>query len=219
MNKKYPPAAIPSNYCHRKKKEDIKNTEIMYIIFRSIACLLVCVLIASGVDDALEASCRLSTSLIPDCHCRMESVHDSVNNFFAPVLLNLTTRYVLVAFLSICIFVSFPFMKLLPRPFFRYFYIDLDKPCPIWHEEGECMMEACSVCTCDESEVPKSWHEMYQQQSDVEQVVDEIEESGWITSNMSGYGFQGRGHDDSLGRLYFKSEIEQEKINNQISRG
>lgn len=43
------------------------------------------------------------------------------------------------------------------RKFFRYFYVDLEKPCPFYTEDSTCMMEGCSVCACNENEIPTTW--------------------------------------------------------------
>lgn len=90
------------------------------------------------------------------------------------------------------------------RPFFRYFYVDLDGPCPFWHnEDGVCMMEGCSVCTCDEKEVPQ----LQLPPTYYEEVKDKVDDSyGWVSSTNSSYGFSGLGHDESLGRVTKSTE-------------
>jgi hypothetical protein len=119
--------------------------------------------------------------LISDCSCDFGSVDTSVTEFFSPILENITSR-----------------------TFFRYFRVDLEKPCPFWHEDGQCMMEACSVCTCEENEVPQSWVDIttsvnysYEIESSKNQNYDSF---GWITSPNSAYGFID-GHSDKLGRV------------------
>ena len=68
---------------------------------------------------------------ITDCSCDYGTVNKAITKFYQPILTNITEL-----------------------TFFRYFRVDLEQPCPFWHEEGQCMMEACSVCTCEENEVP-----------------------------------------------------------------
>lgn len=68
------------------------------------------------------------------------------------------------------------------------------------------MMEGCSVCTCDEDEIPKPWLENKSKKP-------KKSEYGWITSSASSYGFEGQGHDDSLGRI---SVAEGEAPNMQL---
>lgn len=46
---------------------------------------------------------------------------------------------------------------LVHTPFFQYFKVDLYTPCPLWPDDGMCMLRDCSVCECDPDEVPKSW--------------------------------------------------------------
>lgn len=58
------------------------------------------------------------------------------------------------------------------------------------------MMEGCSVCTCEEDEIPKPWVESQNRKS-----KSTKNDYGWVTSYNSGYGYEGQGHDDSLGRI------------------
>ena len=74
--------------------------------------------------------------------------------------------------------------------------MDLESACPFWTEAGQCMNEGCSVCTCDENEIPKPWLE-----GSGTKPVKVKHDYGWITSSSSGYGYEGKGHDDSLGRI------------------
>lgn len=105
-----------------------------------ISILLICYTAqASFVKEILQNSLCCSIDLddagpISDCNCDFGSVNHAVTNFFNPLLGNLTKTI-----------------------FFRYFRVDLEKPCPFWQEEGSCMMESCSVCACDEGEVPRNW--------------------------------------------------------------
>ncbi|CAN0436850.1 unnamed protein product, partial [Ectocarpus sp. 13 AM-2016] len=40
------------------------------------------------------------------------------------------------------------------RNFFKYFKVNLEKECPFWEEDGQCMMRDCSVCECSPEEIP-----------------------------------------------------------------
>jgi hypothetical protein len=42
-------------------------------------------------------------------------------------------------------------------PYYRYFRVNLVRPCPFWKENGQCLYEDCSVCTCEEDEIPRAW--------------------------------------------------------------
>ena len=74
------------------------------------------------------------------------------------------------------------------------------------------MMEGCSVCTCDESEVPKAW---LKQTSSNEVDSRKAHDYGWIASLASNYGYDGRGHDDSLGRITSPFKDEEDSIRRQ----
>lgn len=45
------------------------------------------------------------------------------------------------------------------RTYFRYFKVDLLRPCPFWPDDGECEKEDCAVCECDPNEVPACWEQ------------------------------------------------------------
>ena len=47
--------------------------------------------------------------------------------------------------------------------YFRYFKVNLFCDCPLWPEDGMCALEACSVCECEDSEVPPVWRKEEQQ--------------------------------------------------------
>ena len=125
---------------------------------------------------------------VPDCNCKIGSVNHAVRHHLSPLLSNLTER-----------------------SFFRYFFVDLDKSCPFWHEDGQCVMEGCSVCTCEDTEVPLPWRSVQLSNMDVVSLAKEASNEarnyddslayGWVSSTNSGYGYEGKGHDDSLGRL------------------
>ena len=130
--------------------------------------------------------CRLCETvplegMIADCSCEYGSVNKAVSAFFLPLLKDLTSR-----------------------TFFRYFRVDLENPCPFWQENGQCFMEGCSVCACDENEIPKAWLN-----SSAETVVPisagstipSIDvSSGWISSQtIDTNGYEKENHE--LGKL------------------
>ena len=129
--------------------------------------------------------CRLCNSiqlegLITDCSCDYGSVDNSIKKFFSPLLENITNR-----------------------TFFRYFRVNLEEKCPFWQEDGQCMMESCSVCTCEDSEVPRSWVDGpdYREYKFEKEKNTNVDSFGWISSSSSPFGFAGDGHNDILGRL------------------
>eukprot|EP00191_Tetraselmis_sp_GSL018_P008154 CAMPEP_0177609656 /NCGR_PEP_ID=MMETSP0419_2-20121207/19234_1 /TAXON_ID=582737 /ORGANISM="Tetraselmis sp., Strain GSL018" /LENGTH=490 /DNA_ID=CAMNT_0019104653 /DNA_START=248 /DNA_END=1720 /DNA_ORIENTATION=- len=46
---------------------------------------------------------------------------------------------------------------LIHLPFFRYFKIQLYTECPLWPDDGQCMMETCAVAECEDGEIPLPW--------------------------------------------------------------
>jgi ERO1-like protein beta len=82
------------------------------------------------------------------CKCEIETIHDSNNQHFLPLLTALTrTKY------------------------FRYFQVDLWRSCPFWEDDGQCAIRQCSVCECDESEIPQCWKEE-EDRSNIDRVAE-----------------------------------------------
>ena len=70
-------------------------------------------------------------------------------------------------------------------------------------EEGMCMMEGCSVCTCEESEIPRAWIKGKKEDRSLGVSELGVEQGyGWISPPNSGYGNSYKdGMDDVLGRV------------------
>ena len=118
-------------------------------------------------------------SVVSDCNCDFNSVNVAVKSFFSVILQRLTST-----------------------TYFRYFRVDLESPCPFWNEFGQCNMEGCSVCECDEREIPKTWMDDYIKPGadmdlweDVDKNNDNNENGGWIGGESSIV------HDDKLSSL------------------
>lgn len=94
------------------------------------------------VDTMMDfLQCNLCDTKMPegrisDCRCDFSTVDHAVKNFYVPLLGNITSS-----------------------AYFRYFRVDLEGECPFWAAPNQCAMEKCSVCPCDEGELPKSWVE------------------------------------------------------------
>lgn len=148
----------------------------------SIVVSLALLLVSAGKIAAQGGECSAppATQTIPDCTCRHETVQQAVTSFISPLLSKIATT-----------------------TFFRYFFVELERPCPFWKENGLCMMEACSVCTCPDEEVPKAWIESSAQTS---ADVDD-HDFGWISNKSSTFGFHGDGHDESLGKISFSENL------------
>lgn len=123
-----------------------------------------------------ETCSDYDNALIPDCNCKSQTVERAVVDVIKPLLANITAS-----------------------KYFRYFFVDLEKPCPFWQEEGLCMMEGCSVCTCSDDEIPLPW---LQAERDKEEQIENQKDYGWVSEQSSAYGFEGeKGEDESLGIL------------------
>ncbi|RXN01625.1 ERO1-like protein beta [Acipenser ruthenus] len=71
------------------------------------------------------------TGVLDDCFCDIESI-DVFNNFkIYPKI-----------------------QKLIERDFFRYYKVNLKRPCPFWPDDGHCSIKDCQVEPCPESKVP-----------------------------------------------------------------
>ncbi|KAK9810482.1 hypothetical protein WJX72_011392 [[Myrmecia] bisecta] len=79
--------------------------------------------------------CQLSGT-VTDCCCDYGSVEKVNRDSLNPVL-----------------------SQLVKLPFFRYFKVNLFCECPFWPDDGMCMLRDCSVCECEEAEIPKLWRE------------------------------------------------------------
>lgn len=41
--------------------------------------------------------------------------------------------------------------------FFSVFSVALDKDCPFWNDDRQCVIRECTVCHCEDSEIPPAW--------------------------------------------------------------
>ncbi|RXN23026.1 ERO1 beta isoform X1 [Labeo rohita] len=82
--------------------------------------------------DGQDQSCLCHlTGVLDDCFCDIESI-DVFNNFKI-----------------------YPHIrKLIERDFFRYYKVNLKRPCPFWPDDGHCSIKDCHVEPCPESKVP-----------------------------------------------------------------
>lgn len=116
-------------------------------------------------------------SLVSDCNCDFNSVNVAVKSFFSVILQRLTST-----------------------TYFRYFRVDLESPCPFWNEFGQCNMEGCSVCECDEREIPKTWMDDYIKPADMD-LWEDVDKNNDNNDNGAWIGGESIGHDDKLSSL------------------
>ncbi|KAM4663510.1 ERO1-like protein alpha [Discoglossus pictus] len=71
------------------------------------------------------------TGYLDDCLCDVESIDQFNNHKLYPKL-----------------------QKLLERDYFKYYKVNLKKPCPFWGDSNRCGVRDCAVKPCDSNEVP-----------------------------------------------------------------
>ncbi|GLC54259.1 hypothetical protein PLESTB_000840700 [Pleodorina starrii] len=91
--------------------------------------------IAAGDLAAGERTCKLSGHVDECCNCTYQDV-DRLNAVVHPLL-----------------------RQLVRTAFFRYFKVNIYCDCPLWPDDSMCSMRACSVCECEQSEVPQPWRQ------------------------------------------------------------
>ncbi|EFJ53070.1 endoplasmic reticulum oxidoreductin 1 family protein [Volvox carteri f. nagariensis] len=91
-------------------------------------------------------SCKLSGHVDECCNCTYQDV-DRLNAVVQPLL-----------------------RQLVRTAFFRYFKVNIYCDCPLWPDDSMCSLRACSVCECEQAEVPQTWRRE--------------EEEGWCNTNQ-----------------------------------
>lgn len=81
-----------------------------------------------------QGSCQLHGAVDECCNCTYQDVDRLNERHVHPVL-----------------------SKLVKSAFFRFFKVNIYCDCPLWPEDSMCAMHACSVCECDDNEVPRPW--------------------------------------------------------------
>ncbi|KAM9363302.1 ERO1-like protein beta [Symphorus nematophorus] len=83
-------------------------------------------------SDSQDQSCFCQlTGVLDDCFCDVESI-DVFNNF------KIYPRI----------------KKLTETDYFRYYRVNLKRPCPFWPDDGHCAIKDCHVEPCPESKIP-----------------------------------------------------------------
>lgn len=81
-------------------------------------------------DVADRCFCKLHGE-VDDCSCKVETLDSLNNNKIYPRL-----------------------KSLLARNYFRYFKVNLKKPCPFWSDDSRCALKDCHVNVCNKGDVP-----------------------------------------------------------------
>ncbi|KAK6300286.1 hypothetical protein J4Q44_G00283840 [Coregonus suidteri] len=122
--------------------------------------------------DSQDQSCFCHlTGVLDDCFCDIESI-DVFNNF------KIYPRI----------------QKLTERDYFRYYRVNLNRPCPFWADDGHCSIKDCQVEPCPESKIPvgiKSGnYNRYSQVANANTDIVDCEQAqdlGAINSTLSNY--------------------------------
>ncbi|KAL3998555.1 Endoplasmic Reticulum Oxidoreductin 1 (ERO1) family protein [Acanthocheilonema viteae] len=102
------------------------------VLIVTFVLLLFCVLerkVWAQFEPDKECFCKLQ-GVIDDCRCTTESIDDFNNYEVFPIL-----------------------QKLLSRDFFRFYKINMEKTCPFWPDDRQCLSKECGIGYCDD-EVP-----------------------------------------------------------------
>ncbi|KAL1428088.1 hypothetical protein MTO96_016982 [Rhipicephalus appendiculatus] len=142
------------------------------MVRHSVALLLLVVTIGSSSrnkDGVSEDSCFcLLQGKVDDCACNIDTI-DHFNNFKV-----------------------YPILKsLLQKDYFRFFKVNLKRPCPFWPDDSRCALRDCSVTTCSEESLPKSirGHERnYIPNDSVSKYSKEANEQDSCDENHAGLG-------------------------------
>ncbi|CEG36200.1 endoplasmic oxidoreductin-1 [Plasmopara halstedii] len=103
-------------------------------------------LFAKDMVDYLQCQVCQTPELkgsVQDSACDYKTVDKAVNEFFHPLL-----------------------QELSQLTFFRYFKVDLGKECPYlpWQDDGMCASIDCAVCECPPHEIPVPWNQLDHQE-------------------------------------------------------
>uniref|UniRef100_A0A672N4S6 Endoplasmic reticulum oxidoreductase beta n=1 Tax=Sinocyclocheilus grahami TaxID=75366 RepID=A0A672N4S6_SINGR len=121
-------------------------------------------LFALGLFGLLHS--KQLTGVLDDCFCDIESI-DVFNNFKV-----------------------YPHIrKLVERDFFRYYKVNLKRPCPFWPDEGQCSIKDCHVEPCPEVRV-QHFSQAAGSISDARE-CEQAHELGAVNSTLRYTGYKG----------------------------
>ncbi|XP_025104333.1 ERO1-like protein alpha isoform X2 [Pomacea canaliculata] len=129
--------------------------------------------------------CKLQGE-VDDCSCKVESLDSLNNNKIYPRL-----------------------QSLLSKNYFRYFKVNLQKPCPFWSDDSQCALKDCHVDVCTQDELPddvkETKHERenkYSKSAQIEHTCEEERELSALDTTLSDESKQAfanwKDYDDSL---------------------
>lgn len=93
----------------------------------------------------------------------------------------------------------YPRLKsLLPKNYFRFFTVNLKKPCPFWPDEGGCASTACAVESCTEANIPR---EIFQIKENMSNLFGPANNPKLLLTEVQTAGTCSEGSDEELGYL------------------
>ncbi|XP_056463339.1 ERO1-like protein alpha [Gadus chalcogrammus] len=98
-------------------------------VFAALLASIMQVALSRGAGD--RCFCQVTGNL-DDCACDVETIDAFNNDQLFPKL-----------------------QKLLESDYFRFYKVNLDKPCPFWTDNHQCGMSSCAVQPCSPNEVPE----------------------------------------------------------------
>ena len=95
-----------------------------------------------------------------------------LNEEIRPILSQLTVSQVHILWhdIKITIFLTL-FIFLQNKSYFSTFKVNMEKECPFWAQQRMCNSNKCSICECDDKEIPLFWKK---QQEEDESVMKEM---------------------------------------------
>uniref|UniRef100_A0A8C5M1M1 Endoplasmic reticulum oxidoreductase 1 beta n=1 Tax=Leptobrachium leishanense TaxID=445787 RepID=A0A8C5M1M1_9ANUR len=143
--------------------------------FRILVAGLLLIAVTTGkegkgetADPGQSCGCHL-TGVLDDCFCDVESIEAFNNYKIFPKL-----------------------QKLQERDYFRYYKVNLKRPCPFWADDGQCSIKDCHVEPCPESKIPVgiksgNYNKYSSELNDGEHVeaCDQANELGAVNSTLS----------------------------------
>lgn len=120
----------------------------------------------SSPSAAQRCFCQVTGSL-DDCTCDVETIDGFNNERLFPKL-----------------------QKLLDSDYFRFYKVNLNKPCPFWTDDSHCGLRDCAVKPCTSNEVPEGIktrsHQEYTAEDDDDiQYCDQSQQLGAVDGSLS----------------------------------
>lgn len=86
--------------------------------------------------------------------------------------------------------------SLLHKDYFRFFKVNLQRPCPFWKDDSKCALEDCSVTPCEEGDLPpglmsQSQRNKYAREAQVKGTCAHGSDLGYLNTTISEESIEG----------------------------